>query len=197
MNYDVINSKEDTLLAVNFLMEENKKKAIFNGEETVTPIAKTLYVNKEITIGDGSIPLLTSNLNNDIGNTNFDGNKLDDSRAFVMSKVGFFIGIADKGTSPHSVEYVKMDSKTATAFQFAEITLRQGDILMNQNIMSITKLQKDFVDYMDLDLSLLRPSKKIDLDINFPIGVVAPTLETGKAVFISVQFVGHETYNKR
>ncbi len=197
MNY--LSNKEGMLRAVTFFMDKHKEKEIFSNGDEVKPISNVLYVNKEIVIGGGRVSLLNGATNNEIGVTNFDGNRLEQGRAFAVDGVSFFVGIGDAGSKAYNVDYAKaLSTEQLKAFQFSNLVLKQNnEVLFRQSISSISDGKLDYSEYLDLDLTLVRPEKQIELEIEFPDEIEAPVLEDGKAIFVSPRFRGYESYQRR
>ena len=197
MNY--LSNKEGMLRAVTFFMEKHNEKEIFANGDEVKPIPSVLYVNKEIVVGGGRVSLLNGATNNEIGVTNFDGNRLEQGRAFAFDGVTIFVGIGNTGSKGYNVDFAKpLTSEQLKAFQFSNLVLKQNnEILLRLPISSIDNGKVDFSDYLDLDLTLIRPEKQVELEIEFPDEIEAPTLEAGKAIFVSPRFRGYESYQRR
>ncbi len=197
MNY--LSNKEGILRAVTFFKEQHSKKALFSGGDEIKPIATELYVNKEVIVGGGKVSLLNGATNNEIGITNFDGNKLDEGRAVAVDGITFFIGIGNTGTKAYNVDFLtQLSNAQKKAFQFANLVLIQNnEILFRKPISSIENGKENFSEYLDLDLTLIRPKQKIEIEIEFPDEVEPPTLEDGKAIFVSPRFRGYESYQRR
>ncbi|CAM1374399.1 conserved protein of unknown function [Tenacibaculum litopenaei] len=197
MNY--LANKEGMLRAMTFFQDTHNKKAIFQNGDQIKPMASELYVNKLVSIAGGKQSLLQSGSDNVVGVTNFDGNKLDQGRAFALDGVSFHAAIGDKGAKPYNVDYATGITKAqAQAFQFANLVLRQNnEILMRLPISSILNGKQEFSEYRDLDLIMLIPQKVIEVELEFPDEVAAPSVGDGKAIFVSVKFRGYESYQRR
>lgn len=197
MNY--LSNKEGALRALTFFRERHQEKPIFGKGDEIKPMPSEVYVNKEITVGGGTLDLLKGSTNNEVGVTNFDGNKLDDGRAFVVDGVAFHIAIGDAGAKPYNVDYDKgIASAEFQPFQFANLVLKQNnEILVKLPISSIENGKENFSEYRDLDLTLISPKTKVEVQIQFPDDVAVPSLATGKAFFVSVKYRGYESYQRR
>ncbi|WP_435263852.1 hypothetical protein [Tenacibaculum sp. nBUS_03] len=197
MNY--LLNKEGLLRAMVFFKQRNDEKPIFSTGDQIKPIPSELYVNKEINVAGGKVSLLIGSTDNEIGVTNFDGNKLDDGRAFAVDGISFKFGIAKSGTKPYNVDFATGVTKAQkAAFQFANIVLKQNnEILVRLPISSIENGKQEFSEYRDLDLTLIAPKTKVEVEIEFPDEVAAPTLTAGNSIFISAVFRGYESYQRR
>ncbi|WP_299135252.1 hypothetical protein [uncultured Tenacibaculum sp.] len=197
MNY--LLNKEGLLRAMTFFKQRNDEKAIFSSGDQIKPIPSELYVNKEVKVGGGKVSLLIGSTDNEIGVTNFDGNKLDDGRAFAVDGISFKLGIAKSGTKPYNVDFATGVTKAEkAAFQFANIVLKQNnEILVRLPISSIENGKQEFGEYRDLDLTLITPRTKVEIEIEFPDEVEAPTLTPGNSIFVSTVFRGYESYQRR
>ncbi|MFL0077015.1 hypothetical protein V3A08_07450 [Tenacibaculum maritimum] len=197
MNY--LSNKEGALRALTFFIERHEEKPIFSSKSEIKPMPSEVYVNKEITVGGGTIDLLKGSANNEVGVTNFDGNKLDDGRAFAVDGVAFHIAIGDSGAHPYNVDYDKgVQSSEFQPFQFANLVLKQNnEILVKLPISSIENGKENFSEYRDLDLTLISPKTKVEVQIQFPDDVAVPVLDDGKALFVSAKFRGYESYQRR
>ncbi|MFL0063729.1 hypothetical protein [Tenacibaculum maritimum] len=199
MNY--LSNKEGLLRAGTFFQESyGKKPSIFTKNTVIEPKQAELYVNKEITVGGGSINLLAASTDNEVGVTNFDGNKLEEGRAFAIDGISFDVTKGAKNTQPYNVDFKKaLTSEQMIAFQFANLIMKQkNEIIFTLPIISILKGSENIEDpYRDLDLVLIEPKTQVKIEIEFPDGVVPATLESGEAIFVSVLLRGYETYQKR
>ncbi|MDB0601340.1 hypothetical protein PL373_09300 [Tenacibaculum maritimum] len=201
MNLNYLSNKEGVLRAFTFFKERYAEKpSIFTDGTSIKPMPSELYVNKEITVGGGKVSLLIGSTDNEIGVTNFDGNKLEEGRAFAIDGIGFHLAIADSKTKPYNVDFSKgLSGADRKAFQFAILTIRQkNEVIASLPISSILNGQENtYNKYRDIDLSLIEPKTKVEIEIEFPEEVEAPTLADGKAVFVSTVYRGYETYQKR
>ncbi|WP_299673269.1 hypothetical protein [uncultured Tenacibaculum sp.] len=197
LNY--YSNSEDFLKALSFFQAANNNKQIFNADDVIKPMPSELYVNREITVAGGKKPLLIGSTDNETGVTNFDGNKLEDGRAFVINGIAVNIGIGKKGVKPYNVDYLTEISKEQKIpFQFANVLVKQKDeILVRMPLSSIENGKKDFSGYRDIALSLIAPGSKVEVELEFPDEVETPTLDADKAFYVSVIFRGFESYQKR
>ncbi len=196
---NLLANKEGMLRAMTFFKTSHNQKAIWKDGDQVKPMASELYVNKLVKIGGGKVSLLLSSSDNVIGVTNFDGNKLDEGRAFALDGVSFHAAIGEVAAKPYNVDYATGITKAqAQAFQFANLVLKQNnEILVRLPISSILNGKQEFSEYRDLDLTMLVPQKAIEVELEFPDEVAAPSLGAGKAIFVSVKFRGYEAYQRR
>lgn len=198
MNY--LSNKEGQLRAFTFFKEEHAKKPIFSVGAEIKPMQSELYVNKEITVGGGKVSLLIGSTDNETGVTNFDGNKLDEGRAFAIDGIAFHIGLGDTKEKPFNVDFTQtLTGVQKMAFQFANLVIRQkNELIFSLPISSILNGNEGIENlYRDLDLILIKPKEKVEVEIEFPDGVTPPTLEAGKSMFVSVVLRGYETYQRR
>ncbi|CAA0214801.1 hypothetical protein [Tenacibaculum maritimum] len=197
MNY--LSNREGALRALTFFQERHAEKPVFSAGDEIKPFPSELYVNKEITVGGGLVPLLTGGTDSEIGITNFDGNKLEDGRAFAIDGISFKVGKAKIGTLPYNVDYATgLTKEEKKAFQFADVVVKQNnEVLVRMSVSAIENGAPLTSEYRDLALALIRPKTKVEFGIEFPSGVEAPNLADGNGVFVSAVLRGFESYQRR
>lgn len=198
MNY--LSNKEAYLRAFTFFQENHAMNPMFGIGAKIKPIESELYVNKAITVGGGKLPLLIGSTDNEIGVTNFDGNKLEEGRAFAIDGIAVNLTVSDASAKPYNVDFTKtLTGPQLAAFQFANLNLSQkNERLISLPISAILNGQEgSYKKYRELALTLLKPKDKVEIEIEFPDGVTPAALEDGKSIFVSVVFRGYETFQKR
>ncbi len=195
---DLLSNKEEFLKVQGFLNKKKSRKRYDWNISSMKLMPTELYANKEITVGGGKVALLKGSSVRLTGTTNFDGNKLEDGRIAVIDGVAIHIAIGDKNKPSHSVDFTK--NILPAAFAYANLTLKQNDeVLIKLPITSIINGNDGFDGkYRDLGgYSLVLDKHAVELEIEFPDDVVAPTLDAGKSIHVSTIFRGFETYIKR
>lgn len=158
------------------------------------PTDSELYVRKGVTPG-GSVNLLEGMSASEIGITNFDGQRLDADRIFVISEVTVNYGIATTGTSAKAVDYV---TALPLALKNSHLVVKQdNEVILKLPITSINESKSSDNRYRELEaFALLQDQRTTSVDIEFPAGAdLAPG--AGNTGYVEVLFKGFETYVKR
>lgn len=159
------------------------------------PTPSELYVNAQINLG-GNIPLLNGNSTQEVGVTNFDGNRLDNGRFFVIEAVTLLYGEADASKKVWEVAYKKEPPAELLA---STLVLRQnGEVIVKLPIVSINNAKRSDEYYRRLGaLALIEPTQTVDVTIESPAGSSITPANSGDKSFVQVLFKGFETYMKR
>ena len=135
------------------------------------PTPSELYVKSKFNAG-GNVPLLNGNSTQEVGVTNFDGNRLDNGRFFVIDSVTLLYGEAADSKKVWEVDY-------------------------NKEIPAELKASH-LVRYRRLGaLAVIEPTQTVDLTIETPAGSSITTANGSDKSFVQVLFKGFETYMKR
>ncbi|WP_172916615.1 hypothetical protein [Capnocytophaga canis] len=159
------------------------------------PTPSELYVHSKFSAG-GSVPLLNGNSTQEIGVTNFDGNRLDAGRFFIIEAVTVQYGEA---ADTKKVWEVKYDDKMPEVLEASHLVLRQnGEVLIKLPISAIQNAKKMETFYRKLGaLALIEPTQTVELTIDTPSGSSITTSNGSDKSFVRVLFKGFETYLKR
>lgn len=159
------------------------------------PTPSELYVNSIFSAG-GSVPLLNGNSTQEIGVTNFDGNRLDAGRFFIIEAVTVQYGEA---ADTKKVWEVKYGDKMPEVLESSHLVLRQnGEVLVKLPISAIQNAKKMETFYRKLGaLALIEPTQTVELTIDTPSGSSITTSNGSDKSFVRVLFKGFETYLKR
>lgn len=164
----------------------------------ITP--SEVYIKNKVTAG-GVAHLLTGNSTQETGVTNFDGNRLEAGRYFVLDGVKVLYGEADDTAKVYEVAYKDASQVEIPAvLQASELVVRQnGEIIVKLPMSSIFEAEKRSDDnYRVLGaLAVLQPLKTVEISIETPIGSTITPITPGKKSFVSVLFRGFETFGKR
>lgn len=159
------------------------------------PTPSELYVNALINLG-GNVPLLSGNSTQEVGVTNFDGNRLDNGRFFVIDAVTLLYGEAAAGKKVWEVAYNK---ELPAELLASTLVLRQnGEVIVKLPIASINNAKKSDEFYRRLGaLALIEPTQTVEVTIESPAGSTITPATSGNKSFVQVLFKGFETYMKR
>ena len=207
-----LRNKIPVLTALNRLLkyqQDKNKQLLPIGGSGVNLTATELYANKEVSVGAGTIPLLSGASVREVGITNFDGNQLEKGRIFTFDEVTILLGIDKKGAATGTVKYFSL-SNGSTDIKKAFDHIGNANLIIKQSNEIVTSLpvraivnaqiaNSDSI-YRDLgSFEVLEDNKAVDISIEFPSGAEVPgsVLGTGNGLFISVVAKGFETYVKR
>ncbi len=167
----------------------------FDQMQRMKPTPAELYVHAKFTAG-GIVPLLNGNSTQEIGVTNFDGNRLENGRFFVIDGVTVQYGEAADSKKVFEVDY-KDDVPAVLAA--SHLVLRQnGEVIVKLPISSIQNAKKTDNFYRKLGaLALIEPTQTVELSIETPSGSSITTANGSDKSFVRVLFKGFETYVKR
>ncbi|MBE7671564.1 hypothetical protein [Tenacibaculum piscium] len=192
---EFLKNNEAHLRTISFLKSEIIKKGYDWNTAKSKPIDAALYANTQVQVG-GSVDLLDGATTEVRGTTNFNGNKLVKGRPAVINSIALGFAIGTPGQLPHALDFDY--SKTHHDLQFANLVMKQKDeVLIKLPITSIVDSLKDGSKYRELSsLVLVEDESIIDLTVEFPPQLVSK-VPTGKVLFVSAMFQGHEVYLKR
>lgn len=159
----------------------------------IKPTDSELYIRKDVGTG-GTINLLEGLSTSTVGISNFDGQRLDTDRNFVIDALTVNYGVAAIGASPSAVDYT---TGLPAALKNSHLVIRQNnEVIVKLPISSIFDAKNTDVRYRELDgFALLKDSKTISIDLEMPAGAdLAPG--GGNAGFVEVALKGFETYIK-
>ena len=159
------------------------------------PTPSELYVKCKFNAG-GNVPLLNGNSTQEVGVTNFDGNRLDNGRFFVIDSVALLYGEAADSKKVWEVDYNK---EIPAELKASHLVLRQnGEVITKLPVESIYQSSKTDERYHRLGaLAVIEPTQTVDLTIETPAGSSITTANGSDKSFVQVLFKGFETYMKR
>ncbi len=196
---DILSNQEAVLRAKEYLRNQITAKNYTWDTTRMKLVDSEVYVNNKIGTG-GVQEMLLSSAVKQVGITNFDGNRLEANRVFIINGVTFGFAVEDASSSPDEVSYKFPKEGVALPkyLAHANLVLKQaGEVIVNLPIRSIWNgaiSNREL--YRDLGaLELIEDNSAINLAIEFPINAGAP--EDGKKLFASVFFKGFETYTTR
>jgi len=155
-----------------------------------------LYVRAEFTPG-GKIPILLATVDKAVGVSNFDGNKLEDYRNFLVNslKVGYSTNAASGKAS--ELEYT---TGLPPALKNAHLIISQGNIpLIHLPIAAIYNPYTSSANlddkYKELtDVVLLNSGEPISIELEFAQGAA---IASADKKYVEIALRGHETYLKQ
>lgn len=131
----------------------------------------TLYINADASGFSGIQPIMDSNTKRLVGLTNFDGNKLNSGKAFVISAIR--LSYSTNGNGVEDADWQNEDRLPSE--------LQNAEVVMSQNGMPILSMPLSdlqgfkFDDYRRIaDKPIILPNEPISIDIHFPSGVQVP-----------------------
>lgn len=159
------------------------------------PTGSELYIRSQFNAG-GNVPLLNGNSTQEVGVTNFDGNRLDNGRFFVAQAVTIKYGEAAAGKKVWEVNYNKKLPPELLASHF--VARQNGEVIIKLPIVSIDNAKNSDEYYRRLGyLAIFEPTQTIDVTIETPQGSVITPAVSGEKSFVEVLIQGFETYVKR
>lgn len=193
---NVFSNKEEFLRANEFMLDQIEQKGLGINISKSRLLEEALYINKQINVGGGTIPLITGKAVSEIGTTNFDGNKLEAGRLFCANTITFLAGEDANTADVCNVDYTEAPS----TFNFANLVVRQkNEIVLKLPLIKVMRGQKSRVSngsYKLDALAFLEAEHRVDVDLEFPVDI-KHTPATGKVTFVSVVMGGFSTYLKR
>lgn len=163
-------------------------------EGKIKPTDSELFIRKDIGSG-GTVNLLEGLSTSTIGVSNFDGQRLDTDRNFVIDAITINYGIAAAGAGAATVNYT---TALPAALKNANIVIKQdNEVILKLPVASINDAKNTDLRYRELGgFALLRDQRTITIDLEFAAG--ADTVPgAGNASFVEVLLKGYETYIKR
>lgn len=192
---NLLSNEEAFLKGVTFLRELNQNNKFgWNGLK-LKPTPSELYVQGIITAG-GTQSLLGGSTVQEKGVTNFDGNRLQKDRIFVISAVTVQYGEAAANTKPYNVAYA---DEFPPQLENATLLIKQkNEVIVKLPISAIQNAKKSDDFYRKLGaLALIEPEHEVEMYLEFPSGTTITPATTGHKSFVRVLLQGLETYAKR
>lgn len=190
MNNYPFKNEEKYLLIERFITDITSKKGIQIPAHRLKPTASELFVQSKYTAG-GLSNILTGNVTREVGVTNFDGNKLENDRYFVIQAVTLLYG---EGESTKKVYEIGYDTKLPAILKSSTLLIRQNNmVLVSLPIQAIENAKQLDNFYRSLEsLVFLEPNQPIEILIESPVGSsITPT--SGDTSFVKVMLKGFET----
>lgn len=181
---------EKYLQVEQYLLDVVKKKGITIPTHRMRLAAGEMMVSSKYSAG-GSSNLLNGNVAREVGVSNFDGNKLETDRYFVIDGVTIAYG---EGNAADKVYAVSYDKDVPSVLLSSNLVVRQnGQVLISLPIVSIINAKKKEDFYRNLNgLVLLEPNQPVEIIIESPVGS-SITPSTGDTSFVRVLLKGYET----
>lgn len=178
------------LAAVSSTLSLNAQNLIKQGK--VRPTDSELFVRKNVgSGGTGTQNLLEGLANSEIGISNFDGQRLDADRYFVISELTLNYGVGLIADAVHAIDY---SVSFPLALKTANLVIKQdNEVLHRIPVASINEAKSTDNRYRDLGgFVLLRDQKTIRVELEFAAGAdLVPG--AGNAGFVEVLLKGFET----
>lgn len=189
------NEESYTRVAEFLGMQAPKFGLTFEQAQRMKPTPSELYVNSQFSAG-GNVPLLNGNSTQETGVTNFDGNRLEAGRFFIIDGLTLQYGEADASKKVWEVAY---DKKLPAVLLSSHLVLRQnGEVIVKLPISAIENAKREDTFYRKLGaLALIEPMQTIELSIETPAGSSITSANGSDKSFVRVLFKGMETYIKR
>lgn len=191
---DFIQNEEQVVKISNYLKGVNAAKNLQMPIGRMRPTPSEAYIASKFTAG-GTVHLLSGNIAQEIGVTNFDGNKLEADRYFVADSVTVLYG---EGTSSNKVYEVKYDKELPAVLLASHLVVRQkNEVVIKLPVCSIDNAKKTQAFYRKLEaFALLEPNAPIEIQLETPMGA-SITPSSGDTSFVKVLIKGFETQLKR
>lgn len=192
---ELLLNEEQYVKVSNFLENVNAEKNLRMPVARLKPTPSELYVHSKFAAG-GVANLLTSNAVQEVGVTNFDGNKLESDRYFVADAVTVQYG---EGTASSDKVYsIKYDKELPAVLLSSHLVIRQkNEIIVKLPISAIENAKKSDAYYRKLEaLALIEPNAPVEIQIETPMGSTI-TPSSGDSSYVRVLIKGFETYQKR
>ena len=159
------------------------------------PTPSELYINTQFSAG-GNVPLLNGNSTQEVGVTNFDGNRLDNGRFFVIDAITLLYGEAAANKKVWEVDYNK---EVPAELKASHLVVRQnGEVITKLPVASIENAKKSQEFYRRLGaLAVIEPTQTVDVTIETPAGSTITPANASDKSFVQVLLKGFETYIKR
>lgn len=192
---NVFANEEMYVKGATFLKEQNEKKGFGWVIGKMKPTPSELFVQGVITAG-GTQPLLGGSTVQEKGVTNFDGNRLQKDRIFVVAGVTIQYGEAAADTKPYNVSY---KDEFPAQLENATLIIRQkNEVVVKLPVSAIQNAKKGSDYYRMLGaFALIEPEHEVEMDLEFPSGTSITPATAGQKSFVRVLLQGLETYSKR
>lgn len=196
--FDNILLNEEKFLRVATFLSRQAQRFNLTPEQMnrMKPTPSELFINTEFSSG-GNVSLLDGNTTQQKGVTNFDGNRLENGRFFVIDGVTILYGEAAAGTKVWDVNYNKA---LPAVLQSSDFVVRQnGEIIVKLPVAAIENAKKSTEDYYRVlgALAVIEPTQTIEMMIETPVGSSITPTTSGDKSFVRVLLRGFETYVKR
>ena len=196
--FDNILLNEEKFLRVATFLSRQAQRFNLTPEQMnrMKPTPSELFINTEFSSG-GNVSLLDGNTTQQKGVTNFDGNRLENGRFFVIDGVTILYGEAAAGTKVWDVNYNKA---LPAVLQSSDFVVRQnGEIIVKLLVAAIENAKKSTEDYYRVlgALAVIEPTQTIEMMIETPVGSSITPTTSGDKSFVRVLLRGFETYVKR
>jgi len=139
--FDNILLNEEKFLRVATFLSRQAQRFNLTPEQMnrMKPTPSELFINTEFSSG-GNVSLLDGNTTQQKGVTNFDGNRLENGRFFVIDGVTILYGEAAAGTKVWDVNYNKA---LPAVLQSSDFVVRQnGEIIVKLPVAAIENAKK-------------------------------------------------------
>ena len=196
--FDNILLNEEKFLRVATFLSRQAQRFNLTTEQMnrMKPTPSELFINTEFSSG-GNVSLLDGNTTQQKGVTNFDGNRLENGRFFVIDGVTILYGEAAAGTKVWDVNYNKA---LPAVLQSSDFVVRQnGEIIVKLPVAAIENAKNSTEDYYRVlgALAVIEPTQTIEMMIETPVGSSITPTTSGDKSFVRVLLRGFETYVKR
>lgn len=182
-------NNEEIFKARGYLLSQSFKVGLTPEQQSrLKMIPNELYLNTKFTLG-GTVNLLHSNATKDVGVTNFDGNRLEPSRYFVVN--GLTIQYVAETTDKKVFE-VEYTDELPAVLKASNFILKVGDeVVCKLPISAIQNAKKSDNFYRFLGtMILIEPERAVEICIEAPNGA---SLVSGKHHYVKVLLRGYET----
>ena len=196
--FDNILLNEEKFLRVATFLSRQAQRFNLTPEQMnrMKPTPSELFINTEFSSG-GNVSLLDGNTTQQKGVTNFDGNRLENGRFFVIDGITILYGEDDASKKVWEVDYKK---DLPAVLLSSDFVLRQnGEVIVKLPVSAIENAKKtDDYYYRVLGaLAVIEPTQTIEMMIETPVGSSITPATSGHKSFVRVLLRGFETYVKR
>ena len=196
--FDNILLNEEKCLRVATFLSRQAQRCNLTPEQMnrMKPTPSEIFLNSLFAAG-GNVSLIDGNSTQQKGVTNFDGNRLENGRFFVIDGVTILYGEAADGTKVWDVTYNKA---LPAVLQSSDFVVRQnGEIIVKLPVAAIENAKKSTEDYYRVlgALAVIEPTQTIEMMIETPVGSSITPATSGHKSFVRVLLRGFETYVKR
>lgn len=180
------NRRQQLLASVAVLKAKHNRN---NGAPAVGEIAltdKTIYISKSLKGMGGIVKLIDVNTKKEVGVTNFDGNKLNVGRDYIIDGVRVLTdGVA---SNVKNSDWVKGTGGNVELVN-CEIRIKQDNqLLFDMPISDITNF--NFDEFRDISTSpIIRSGEEFEIELEFPQGV---SVASDNELNIRIEFRVHQ-----
>lgn len=194
-------NEEKYTRAATFLATQGERIGLTEEQMSRMKLTPTeLYVASKIVAG-GTAHLISGNTVQDVGVTNFDGNRLEDGRHFVIEALQLLYGEDEATAKVYDVKFKNGGQLEIPAVLAAShFVIRQsGEVIVNIPLASIIEAAKaDGDKYRHLGaLALLAAGKNVEIFIETPVGSTITPITSSKSSYVKVLLRGFQTLTKR